>query len=90
MLDSLAKLERAVEAAARSVKAAKVKDSTILVRIASYQEIIRRQNVLVADIGKASARQDWREVARITDLVHNASLMIKVDAGFLISNLRRS
>jgi hypothetical protein len=34
------------------------------------------------------AREDWKEVSRITSLVHGASLMIKVDAGFLISNLK--
>jgi len=88
MFDALTKLETAVEAAANSIKTAKVQDKAVLDRISSYKEIIRRQHALIADIKKASAREDWKEVSRITSLVHGASLMIKVDAGFLISNLK--
>ena len=88
MFDALTKLEMAVEAAAQSIRIAKVQDKTVLDRISSYKEIIRRQHALIADIKQASAREDWREVSRMTSLVQGASLMIKVDAGFLISSLK--
>jgi hypothetical protein len=88
MFEALSNLEKTVEAAATSMKAAKVQDKAVLNRISSYKEIIRRQHSLLADLKRASAREDWKEVSRITNLVHGASLMIKVDAGFLISNIR--
>ncbi|MEN9845443.1 MAG: hypothetical protein RIS36_590 [Pseudomonadota bacterium] len=88
MFDALSNLERAVEAAAKSIRAAKVQDKAVLNRITSYKEIIRRQHSLLDDLTRASAREDWREVSRITSLVHGSSLMIKVDAGFLLSNMR--
>ena len=88
MIDALSKLEKAVEAAAQSVKAAQVTDEAILGRISSYQEIIRRQHSLLGELKRASARQDWKEVSRLTSLVHGSSLMIKVDAGFLVSTMK--
>ena len=90
MFDALTKLEVAVESAAVSVKNSKVQDKAILDRVSSYREIIRRQHALLADLERASAREDWKEVSRITSLVHGASLMIKVDAGFLLSRIKRS
>lgn len=88
MADALSKLETAVEAAARSIKAGHVTDAAILTRISSYREILRRQHALLGDLKRASDREDWGEVSRITSLVHGSSLMIKVDAGFLISKLK--
>ena len=88
MFDALTKLETAVDAAAKSIDSAKIEDKAVLDRISSYKEIIRRQHALIADMQKASAREDWKEVSRITNLVHGSSLMIKVDAGFLLSNLK--
>lgn len=88
MFDALKKLEDAVDAAARSVRASKVDDKAVLDRLSSYREIIRRQHALIADLKRASAREDWKEVSRLTSLVHGASLMIKVDAGFLISSIK--
>lgn len=88
MFEALTKLETAVEAAAKSINASKVEDKAILARISSYKEIIKRQHALIKDIERASAREDWKEVSRITNLVHGSSLMIKVDAGFLISGMK--
>jgi hypothetical protein len=88
MFEALTKLEAAVEAAAQSIHKSKVQDQAILARISSYKEIIKRQHALIKDIEKASAREDWKEVSRITNLVHGSSLMIKVDAGFLISGMK--
>lgn len=88
MFEALTRLESAVESAAQSINASKVQDKAILARIASYREIIKRQHTLIKDIERASAREDWKEVSRITNLVHGSSLMIKVDAGFLISGMR--
>jgi hypothetical protein len=88
MFDALSNLEKAVEAAAKSIKTANVQDKAVLNRITSYKEIIRRQHSLLGELKRASAREDWKEVSRITSLVHGSSLMIKVDAGFLLSNLK--
>ena len=88
MFDALLNLEKAVEAAAKSIKTANVQDRAVLNRITSYKEIIRRQHSLLGELQRASAREDWKEVSRITGLVHGSSLMIKVDAGFLLSNLK--
>jgi hypothetical protein len=89
MVRALSRLETAVEAAATSIHALKVQDTTLLMRIASYKEIIRRQHDLIAAMRQASERRDWKEVSRITNLVQGASLMIQVDAGFLVSTLKQ-
>ena len=88
IFDALFNLERAVEAAAKSLKTANVQDKAVLNRITSYKEIIRRQHSLLGELKRASARKDWKEVSRLTSLVHGSSLMIKVDVGFLLSNLK--
>jgi hypothetical protein len=88
IFEALSKLESAVEHAAQSLRLAKVRDPAVLDRISSYKEIIRRQHVLLGDLQRAAAREDWKEVSRITNLVQGSSLMIKVDAGFLISNMK--
>jgi hypothetical protein len=88
IIDALSKLESAVENAAQSMRSAQVRDPAILNRISSYKEIIRRQHVLLGELKRAATRQDWKEVSRITHLVQGSSLMIKVDAGFLISNMK--
>ena len=89
MFEALTKLEAAVESAAKSIHTSKVQDKAIIARISSYREIIKRQHALIKDIERASAREDWKEVSRITNLVHGSSLMIKVDAGFLISGMKK-
>lgn len=88
MVDALAKLELAVNTTARSLNASKANNPAVLTRISSYREIIRRQHALIEDIERASASSDWQEVSRLTNLVYSASLMIKVDVGFLLSNLK--
>ena len=88
IVEALSKLERAVENAAQSMRSAKVRDPAIFDRISSYKEIIRRQHLLLGELTRAAAREDWKEVSRITNLVQGSSLMIKVDAGFLISNMK--
>ena len=88
MFEALSNLEKAVEAAARSIISANVQDHAVLNRISSYKEIIRRQHSLLGDLKRASSREDWKEVSRITTLVHGSSLMIKVDVGFLLSHLK--
>jgi hypothetical protein len=88
IFEALSKLEGAVEAAAQSMRSADVRDPAVLNRISSYREIIRRQHVLLGELKRAAAREDWKEVSRLTNLVQGSSLMIKVDAGFLISNMK--
>ena len=89
MLHALDKLERAIDAATSSVHNAHGADDGLLQRIASYKEILRRQRELVDQLGDASARYDWKEVSRLTNLVQGSSLLIKVDAGFILSTLRK-
>ena len=88
MLNAISTLEKAVDAAAQSIKSEHADNQAVLNRILSYKEIIRRQRSLLRELTHASSRQDWKEVSRITSLVYGSSLMIKVDAGFLISRLR--
>jgi hypothetical protein len=44
--------------------------------------------MLVEHLEQASQLNDWKEVARLTDLVRAASLMIKMDAGHILESLR--
>ena len=89
MLQALDKLERAIDSATASLRNASRHDGGLLNRVSSYKEILRRQRELVDELHDASARSDWQEVSRLTNLVQGASLLIKVDAGFILSTLRK-
>lgn len=89
MIQALDKLERAIDIATMSLHNAHRADEGLLQRISSYKEILRRQRELVAEMSEASARYDWTEVSRLTNLVQGSSLLIKVDAGFILSTLRK-
>ena len=88
-LDSaLSKLSAAVDSAAVSLRRNAPDDEALHARVASYKEIVRRQRDLLTELRIATSRQDWPEVSRLTTLVHGASLLIKVDAGFILSVLK--
>jgi hypothetical protein len=89
MLQALDKLERAIDSATSSLRNADRHDDGLLNRISSYKEILRRQRELADQLGDASARSDWHEVSRLTNLIQGASLLVKVDAGFILSTLRK-
>lgn len=88
MLQALDKLERAIDTATSSLRNAH-REEGLLHRVSSYKEILRRQRELVEQVNDASARSDWKEVERLTNLVQGASLLIKVDAGFILSTIRK-
>jgi hypothetical protein len=88
MVVALNKLGTAIDAASASLTRHAPLDEPLRARVASYKEILRRQRELLRDLACASHNEDWSEVSRLTNLVHGASLLIKVDAGFLVSTLK--
>jgi hypothetical protein len=86
MLSSLDRLERAVESIISSSEGSP--NEFIASRVSAYKEIVRRQRDLISQLSAASLRRDFREVKRLSSLVHGSSLMIKVDAGFLLSSIK--
>lgn len=88
MVVALNKLGTAIETASASLNRHAPHDEPLLARVASYKEILRRQKELLRELTCASHNENWPEVSRLTNLVHGASLLIKVDAGFLVSTLR--
>lgn len=88
IVSALNELEAAITSAKASVKDVDTKDSMLQVRIASYEEILRRQRSLVHDLSVALTKQDWNEVSRLGELVRGSSLLIKVDAGFILNWLK--
>jgi hypothetical protein len=85
---ALSKLSSAVDSAAASLNRSVPHDEALRSRIVSYKEIVRRQRQLLQELETASSRGAWAEVSRLTQLVHSASLLIKVDAGFILSVLK--
>lgn len=88
IVNALNELETAITSAKASVKAVDTDDSMLRARIESYEEILRRQRSLVHDLSVAMNKQDWNEVARLGELVRGSSLLIKVDAGFILNWLK--
>jgi hypothetical protein len=88
IVNALNELEVAIKSAKQSVLAVDGDDSMLKSRIESYEEILRRQRGLVHDLSVAMTNQNWPEVARLGELVRGSSLLIKVDAGFIINWLR--
>lgn len=88
IVNALDELEGALGAAKSSIAAVDSEDSMLKVRIESYEEILRRQRGLVHDLSVAMTTQNWGEVSRLGELVRGSSLMIKVDAGFILNWLK--
>ncbi len=88
IVNALDELEGALATAKDSIKTLDTEDSMLKVRIESYQEILRRQRSLVHDLSVAMHTQNWSEVSRLGELVRGSSLMIKVDAGFILNWLK--
>jgi chromosome segregation ATPase len=88
IVNALDELEGALATAKDSIKSIDTDDSMIKVRIESYQEILRRQRTLVHDLSVAMHTQNWGEVSRLGELVRGSSLMIKVDAGYILNWLK--
>lgn len=88
IVNALNDLETAIASAKSSVKAVDTDDSMLQARIESYEEILRRQRSLVHDLSVAMNNQDWNEVTRLGELVRGSSLLIKVDAGFILNWLK--
>jgi hypothetical protein len=81
-------LDKAIAGALAAVRPIAVSDQSLSHRMESYKEVVRRQRVLLVSVEQASERRDWKEVARLTDLVRTASLMIQMDAGHILECLR--
>ncbi len=88
IVNALDELEAAIASAKASVKGVDTDDSMLQARIESYEEILRRQRSLVHDLSVAMNNQDWTEVCRLGELVRGSSLLIKVDAGFILNWLK--
>lgn len=88
MNQALNALDRAIAGALTAVRPIALGDEALSHRMESYKEVVRRQRILVAQVEQASERRDWKEVARLTDLVRTASIMIKMDAGHILESLR--
>lgn len=89
MLTSLRRLDSAIGVVLSSLPAHRDRNGTLKARLASYKEIVRRQRLLIDDLIAASRRDDWQEVSRLSNLVHGSSLMIQVDVGFVMSELKK-
>jgi len=88
IVSALNELEQAIHSARSSVKDVDTDDAMLQARIDSYQEILRRQRELVHDLSVAMDKKDWTEVVRLGELVRGSSLLIKVDAGFILNWLK--
>jgi hypothetical protein len=88
IVGALDELETALVTAKEAIKTVDTDDSMLRIRIESYEEILKRQRGLVHDLSLAMSRNDWSEVARLGELVRGSSLLIKVDAGFILNWLK--
>jgi len=88
LTNALDTLDRAIASAAASVRPIALRDQALSHRMESYREVVRRQRILVENLERATDRQDWNEVRRLSDLVRKASLMIKMDAGHILESLQ--
>ena len=88
IVNALNELESAIRSAKDSVKGVDTDDAMLMTRIESYEEILRRQRELVHELSVAMHNQDWPEVSRLGELVRGSSLLIKVDAGFILNWLK--
>jgi hypothetical protein len=88
MVTALNKLGSAIDAATASLNRLAPEDTQLVSRVDSYKEIVRRQRKLLYQLACAYQEEDWSEVNRLTNLVQQSSLMIKVDASFIVSALK--
>lgn len=86
--NALNALDKAIAGASAAVRPIALRDQELSHRMESYREVVRRQRILVSDLERATERRDWKETQRLTDLVRNASLMIRIDAIHILDSLR--
>lgn len=85
---ALDKLDAAIMRAAASCASLIKLDERLDLRMQSYREVVARQRALAAELSNAYRRRDYREVSRISQLIQASSLMIKMDATYIITALR--
>lgn len=82
------RLDAAVESATSSLGTVLQGGQALTDRMLSYKEVVRRQRILLEMFSKATLYGEVQEAARLIRLVHDASIMIKLDAHHILSSLR--
>lgn len=82
------RLDAAVESATSSLGAVLHGNQAVTDRMLSYKEVVRRQRILVEMFSKATLCGEAHDATLLIRLVHDASIMIKLDAHHLLSSLR--
>ncbi len=89
ILASVNNLDQVINSVVRSLSTEDRENLTLMSRLDSYQEILKRQKNLMKDLFEAYQRGEWENATRITNLIYGSSLMIEVDVGFMLSMLKR-
>jgi hypothetical protein len=81
-------LEESIRRATEAVAECCDTDERLTDRMNAYGEVVRRQRALAADLSKALARRDLREVSRLAHLLQGSSLMVKMDLEHILSSIK--
>jgi hypothetical protein len=81
-------LDSAIDSAAKAAGPLARRDPELIARMNSYKEVVRRQRILVRELEMATLVQDWKGVTRMSELVRRSSMMIKLDADYILRSLR--
>ena len=87
VLAALDRLDAAITRTAASCASVMQGDERLDLRMQSYREVVVRQRALAAELSHAYRRRDFKEVARISQLIQTASLMLKLDANYILTAL---
>jgi hypothetical protein len=85
---ALNSLDSAIDGATKAAGPLARRDPELLARMNSYKEVVRRQRILVRELEMATLVRDWKGVARMSELVRRSSMMIKLDADYILRSLR--
>lgn len=81
-------LEESIRRATEAVSECCDVDERLADRMSAYGEVVRRQRALAAELSKALARRDHREVSRLAHLLQGSSLMVKMDLEHILSSIK--
>jgi len=88
LFESFEELEKAITSARRTLAKKKSLDPELLCRIEVYENILRKQRMLAADLCGHVAVENWSEVSRHIQLINGLSSMIRDDAREVLTGLR--
>ncbi len=84
---SLNQLEKAILETKTIVSKMSGADSNIVQRLDCYVEVLNKQKILAAGLGKFVQEKNWQHISKTVELIKGSSLLIQLDTQSMITEI---